>query len=261
MSKVGDLFRRDIGRTIEEVVKVDVSDEAVVAAEIDEYVVTDRIRDEFEEVVREYVDCFDDRSDRTNVWVSGFFGSGKSSFAKVLGYLLENRTVVGRPVVDRFFERVDSPQLRGLLSRAHDPKNQATAITTLLDLSSAHDVETEEHVVLPVYRAVLQRLGYAREPSLAALEFDLETEDRLDAFIEQFEQVHGKPWDLVRHTTLAPNMASRVLHELDPATFPSADSWAKAFVPPTVDANWFAQRCAARGTPRQRRPAPCDGGR
>ena len=242
MSKVGDLFRRDIGRTIEEVVKVDVSDEAVVAAEIDEYVVTDRIRDEFEEVVREYVDCFDDRSDRTNVWVSGFFGSGKSSFAKVLGYLLENRTVVGRPVVDRFFERVDSPQLRGLLSRAHDPKNQATAITTLLDLSSAHDVETEEHVVLPVYRAVLQRLGYAREPSLAALEFDLETEDRLDAFIEQFEQVHGKPWDLVRHTTLAPNMASRVLHELDPATFPSADSWAKAFVPPTVDANWFAQR-------------------
>ncbi len=242
MTSVGELFRQDIGRTIEEVVKVDVADEAVVASEIHEYVVTDRIRDEFEEVVREYVDCFDDRSDRTNVWVSGFFGSGKSSFAKVLGYLLENRTVQGRPVVDRFFERVESPQLRALLSRALDPKNQGTAITALLDLSSAHDVEAEEHVVLPVYRAVLQRLGYAREPSLAALEFDLETDGRLEAFIETFEAVHGKPWDLVRHTTLAPNMASRVLHELDPATFPAADSWAKAFIPPTVDANWFAQR-------------------
>jgi len=242
VTKVGSVFRRDIGRAIEEVIKVDVADEAVVAAEIDEYVVTARIREEFEEVVREYVDCFDDRSDRTNVWVSGFFGSGKSSFAKVLGYLLENRSIAGRSVADRFFSRVDSPQLRALLSRATEERNQGRAVTALLDLSSAHDVEAEEHVVLPVYRAVLQRLGYAREPSLAALEFDLETDGRLDAFIERFEAVHSKPWELVRHTTLAPNMASRALHELDPVTFPSADSWAKAFVAPTVDANWFAAR-------------------
>jgi len=239
---IGDLFRRDIDRTIEEVVKVDVADDAVVAAEIDEYVVTERIRGEMEDVVREYVDCFDDRSDRTNVWVSGFFGSGKSSFAKVLGYLLENRRVAGRAVVDRLAERVDSPTLRALLGRALDPKNRGTAVTALLDLSSAHDVETEEHVVLPVYRAVLQRLGYAREPALAALEFDLETDARLDAFVARFEEVHGRPWALVRHTTLAPNMASRVLHETDPATFPSADSWARAPTSPTVDANWFARR-------------------
>ncbi|MGQ0678937.1 MAG: BREX system P-loop protein BrxC [Actinomycetota bacterium] len=242
MTLVGDLFRRDIARTIEEVVKVDVDDDAVVAAEIDEYVVTDRIRTEFEEVVHEYVDCFDDRSDRTNVWVSGFFGSGKSSFAKILGYLLENRVIAGKPVLDRFFERVDSPTLRALLARALDPKNQGTAITTLLDLSSAHDVEAEEHVILPIYRAVLQRLGYAREPSLAALEFDLETDGRLDQFVAAFQQVHGKPWSLVRHTTLAPNMASRVLNQLDPDNFPSADSWARSYVAPTVDANWFTRR-------------------
>src|SRR5215210_4771980 len=132
---VGELFSRDVARPIEEVIKVDIGDDAVVAEEIDEYVVTDRIRAELEDVVREYIDCFDDRSDRTNVWVSGFFGSGKSSFAKVLGYLLENRVVAGRPVVDRFFERVDSPTLRASLARALDPKNRATAITALLDLS------------------------------------------------------------------------------------------------------------------------------
>ncbi len=242
MTQVGDLYRRDIDRTIKEVVKVDVSEDTVVAGEIDEYVVTDRIRAELEKVVREYVDCFDDRSDRTNVWVSGFFGSGKSSFAKILGYLLENRMVAGRPVVDRVLERVDSLALRALLPRALDPKNRGTATTALLDLSSAHDVETEEHVVLPIYRSVLQRLGYAREPTLAALEFDLETDHRLDEFITRFGQIHGKPWDLVRHTTLAPNLASRVLHELDPATFSSPDSWAKAYISPTVDANWFARR-------------------
>ncbi|MGH9224892.1 MAG: BREX system P-loop protein BrxC [Acidimicrobiales bacterium] len=242
MTRIGDIFRRDIDRTIEEVVKVDVDDDVVVAGEIEEYVVTERIRAQLEDVVREYVDCFDDRSDRTNVWVSGFFGSGKSSFAKVLGCLLENRQVAGRSVVDRFFERVDSPTLRALLGRALDPKNRATAITTLLDLSSAHDVETEEHVVLPIYRAVLQRMGYAREPAVAALEFDLETDGRLDTFVSRFEEVHRRPWELVRHTTLAPNMASRVLHDLDPATFPLADSWARGRTSPTVDANWFAKR-------------------
>lgn len=242
MTRVGDLFRRDIDRTIEEVIKVDITDDVVVAAEIEEYVVTDRIRDELETVVHEYVDCFDDRSDRTNVWISGFFGSGKSSFAKIVGSLLENRTVAGRPVVDRVLERVVSPTLQALLSRALDPRNRGTAVTALLDLSSAHDVEAEEHVVLPIYRAVLQRLGYAREPTLAALEFDLETDGRLVEFIERFDVVHGKSWELVRHTTLAPNMASRILHELDPATFPSADSWARAYIAPTVDANWFARR-------------------
>jgi hypothetical protein len=242
VARIGGLFRRDIERAIEEVVKVDVTDDAVVAAEIDEYVITERIRSELEEVVREYVDCFDDRSDRTNVWVSGFFGSGKSSFAKVLGLLLENRVIAGRRVMERVFDRVDSPELRALLSRALDPKNHGTAVTALLDLSSAHDVEAEEHVVLPIYRAVLQRLGYAREPTLAALEFDLETDGRLDDFVSKFDEIHGKPWNLVRHTTLAPNMASRVLHELDPATFSSPDSWAKAFIAPTVDANWFARR-------------------
>lgn len=242
MTSIGELFRREIDRAIEEVIKVDVDDEAVVAAEIDEYVVTDRIRAELEDVVREYVDSFDDRSDRTNVWVSGFFGSGKSSFAKVLGYLLENRVVAGKPAADRIYERVDSKELRALLSRAHDPKNRGTAVTTLVDLSSAHDVEAEEHVVLPIYRAVLQRLGYAREPKVAALEFDLETEGKLADFAPRFELVHGRPWDQVRHTTLAPNMASRVLHELDPATFPAADSWARGYTAPTVDADWFTRR-------------------
>src|SRR5512133_2046693 len=83
--KIKGLFRGDIERPIETVIHVDLSDEQIVAHEIDEYVVTNNIRDQFEELAELYAETVRNPSESTNVWVSGFFGSGKSSFAKMIG--------------------------------------------------------------------------------------------------------------------------------------------------------------------------------
>ena len=88
--KIRELFRGDIERPIETVIHVDLSDEAIVAHEIPEYVVTENIREHLEELADGYGDTARNPSESTNVWVSGFFGSGKSSFAKALGYVLAN---------------------------------------------------------------------------------------------------------------------------------------------------------------------------
>src|SRR5262249_6093627 len=103
--KIQDIFRRPIGRTIEEVIKVDLADEDIVAQELDEYVATDHIVDSLEEVLDAYQETILKPSELTNLWVSGFFGSGKSSYAKVLGYLLANPMILGRTAADRFTER------------------------------------------------------------------------------------------------------------------------------------------------------------
>jgi hypothetical protein len=91
---IRDLIKRDIGSKVEGVVKV--FDRDSLATEFHEYVVTDKI----EEDAKSLIDCFTQQSetlrrggvprDVMGVWISGFFGSGKSHFAKVLGYLLQN---------------------------------------------------------------------------------------------------------------------------------------------------------------------------
>jgi hypothetical protein len=91
--KIGDLFRRDIHRRIEEVVKVD--DRDVIAGELDEYVATDHIVDEMEKVLDAYQETINSPHEGCTVWVSGFFGSGKSSWAKVTGYIIANPDLGG----------------------------------------------------------------------------------------------------------------------------------------------------------------------
>ncbi|MFN0154669.1 MAG: BREX system P-loop protein BrxC [Gaiella sp.] len=239
--KIKDLFRGDIKRPIETVIHVDLSDEQIVAHEIDEYVVTDNIRSNLEELAELYAETARNPSESTNVWISGFFGSGKSSFAKTIGYALSDPEIGGRTATERLLARTNSIKLEALLTTAH---TLAPAVAVFLDLSSGRDMLREgESLVLPVYRALLKRLGYSANELLAELEVTLETEERLDAFeAAVLEATKGKRWDQVRDVALAKNYASRALSIIDPGNFPNADSWAKAASPPSIDHNWLADR-------------------
>ena len=88
---IRELFSRDIDRRIEEVIKVDQTDEAILREELEEYVVTRSIKKSYLEILEEYAQRPNNPSDAVGVWVSGFFGSGKSSFAKNLGLALSKR--------------------------------------------------------------------------------------------------------------------------------------------------------------------------
>jgi hypothetical protein len=239
--RIEELFRRDIHRRIEEVVKVDLSDAEVVATELDEYVATQHILKEFEDVLNGYQESILSPNEDCNVWVSGFFGSGKSSWAKIFGYLLWNPTVAGKSSTDRFFERTDAPRIRALLATIHA---QAPTLAVLLNLATGSNVVAREgeSVVLPVYRALLERLGYSRNLILAELEYILERDGRLQAFEQRFVEATGMQWTDRRFTILAKNEASRALHLLDPVMYPQSDSWAKTAQEPAIDANWFVAR-------------------
>src|SRR3954451_22057341 len=95
------LFANDIHRRIEEVIKVDNTDEERIRDEINEYVVTDAIRSHYVGILDAYREMPNKPHDGIAIWVSGFFGSGKSSFAKMLGLAVENRTVAGESAAER----------------------------------------------------------------------------------------------------------------------------------------------------------------
>jgi len=89
--KIKELFASDVSRRIEEVIKVDQTDENILRSEIDEYVATDSIRRFYTSILERYYETPNKPHEGIGIWVSGFFGSGKSSFAKMLGLVLENQ--------------------------------------------------------------------------------------------------------------------------------------------------------------------------
>ncbi|GIV04318.1 MAG: hypothetical protein KatS3mg015_3148 [Fimbriimonadales bacterium] len=241
--KIREIFRHPVQRRIEEVIKVDLGDEETVAYEISEYVVTEHLRREFEKVLDTFQETINKPSEAVTVWISGFFGSGKSSFAKVLGYVLENPTIQARTAADRFLERAPNGRLRALLNTIHA---QAPSLSVFVDLSTARYVLREnESMVLPLYRALLDRLGYSKDILLAELEYVLESDGDLQRFEQTFLEVTGHPWSERRHVALARNEASHAMSRLRPVTYCQPDAWVKAAREPGVTADWFANRAIA----------------
>src|SRR2546427_5867169 len=109
------LFASDIHRRIEEVIKVDQTDEEILREEIDEYVVTDSIRSHYTRIFEAYGETPNKPHEGIAIWVSGFFGSGKSSFAKMLGLSIENRPIAGESAGGRFANGTGDNQRRALV--------------------------------------------------------------------------------------------------------------------------------------------------
>jgi hypothetical protein len=221
------LFASDISRHIEEVIKVDQAEEQILHDELAEYVVTDSIRKHFSEVLDRYLETPNKPHEGVGVWVSGFFGSGKSSFAKYLGLALANRSILGQGAARILGQRSGSAKVEVLLQGIAE-KIPTEAV--IFDVSTDRGIRTGNQSITEImYRLFLQSLGYARDLDLSELEITLEEAGRLDAFKEKYRAVYGKDWDVEKgKIAIAVQQASRVMHELDPATYYTADSWREA---------------------------------
>ena len=221
------LFANDISRPIEEVIKVDQDDEAIIKDELTEYVVTDSIRDYFNEVFELYAETPQKPHEGIGIWVSGFFGSGKSSFAKNLGLALQNRTIAGEGAGVRLAQRIGDPKAQVLLTSIAE---QIPTEAVIFDVSTDRGIRTGNQSITEImYRLFLQSLGYARDLDLSELEITLEETGELAAFKAKYQEIFGKDWDAGKGLiAIAVQQASRVMHELEPATYPTADSWREA---------------------------------
>lgn len=239
---IRETLRRDLSRKIEEIIKVDQTDEVVVHEELSEYVVTAPIRDHYHRVLTAIAEAPQSLSEGVGVWVSGFFGSGKSSFAKNLGYVLENRTVAGEPASEIFKRRVNDHRVANLLDSIHA---MFPVKVVMFDVQSDRSLGPERRSIAHyMYRVLLRELDYAEDFDLADLEITLEEDGKLDEFCDRVERRYGEPWRLRRKKALRMSEASAILNEMDPATYPAPDSWSKGRAGKDVEAtpNLVVQR-------------------
>ncbi|MGB7720893.1 MAG: hypothetical protein WBL65_13390, partial [Bryobacteraceae bacterium] len=224
---IESLFAQNIRRRIEEVIKVDETDEQILADEISEYIATDSICKWFEQILDVYKDTPNKPHEGVGVWISGFFGSGKSSFAKLLGLALDNRLVQGAPAGKLIGERTKSKKIQTLLA----------GINELIPTHAViFDVATERGILSPnqrlteiMYRMFLESLGYSRDLDLAELEITLEGWGRLGEFENKYEELSGKKWaDNKNMFALSLGYASHVMHLIEPKAFTAPDLWLKS---------------------------------
>ena len=97
---ISQMFEKPIDRDIKGVIKVGQHDQENIYQELNEYVVTNELSKHFRVFFNNYRKGIEAPTDDMGVWISGFFGSGKSHFLKILSYILENIEVKGRNAID-----------------------------------------------------------------------------------------------------------------------------------------------------------------
>lgn len=193
-TSIRSLFKQDISRNINGVIKVGQSDEESVKQELAEYVITRELDKHFHTFYDFYVSSLESPTDKTGIWISGFFGSGKSHFLKILSYLLENRSVSGRSAISFLESKVQDEMLRANIARAaREPSD-----VILFNIDSKADASskgTKDAVVRVLMKVFDEMQGYFGEvPHIAQMERQLDKDGHYASFKAAFERNAGSPW-------------------------------------------------------------------
>ena len=190
---IRDMFAEDINRKINGVIKVDQDTTDVIEQEVREYVITKELKKHFISFFDYYSDAFDKPTADIGVWISGFFGSGKSHFLKMLSYILENKSIGGIPTVEKFRQKfADDPATFMLIDRATRGKTE----TILFNIDIEGSINKDKTAVLRVFAKMFYtHLGfYGENLKVAMLEQYIDQLGKTEEFRRVFEAKKRKPW-------------------------------------------------------------------
>ena len=191
------IFHKPVDRPIEGVIKAD--DEASLRLEIEEYVLTGEV----EKRLESFLDAYNHYEGGNGVWVSGFFGSGKSHLLKMLALLLENRQIDGASTLDLFLPKCgDNEILRGDLKRAVAIPSKSI----LFNIDQKADVisKTQIDALLAVFVKVFDEMCgyYGKQGHIAQFERDLDSRGLYDQFKAAYASTAGRSWQRGREQAL-----------------------------------------------------------
>ncbi|MCI1592662.1 BREX system P-loop protein BrxC [Heyndrickxia oleronia] len=195
-----EMFLKDIERDIRGVIKVAQTNDSDIYQELDEYVVTQELHKHFSKFYENYLKGVQGNTDKMGVWISGFFGSGKSHFLKILAYLLENRAVQGKKPVDFFEEKIKDALVYANMKRTADVDTEVILFN--IDSKSSLDNKSKEDAILRVFMKVFyEHRGYYGDiPGVAEMEKYLDKQGVYETFKTEFHALAGEPWEERRNS-------------------------------------------------------------
>ena len=191
---IRNMFEKQIDRPINGVIKVDEEVEKVIEQEVGEYVITNELKKHFITFFSFYADALNVPTADIGVWISGFFGSGKSHFLKMLSYIMENKEINGVRTVERFREKfADDPATFMLIDQATQPDTE----TILFNIGIQSSINKDDTAVQRVFAKVFyEHLGlYGRNLKVAQLEYYILRQGKYDEFKAAYLRRSGKTWE------------------------------------------------------------------
>ena len=191
-----DIYKANIDRDINGVIQVAQNDENIIEQELREYVVTKELRRHFNTFLNNYEKSMAAPNNKIGVWISGFFGSGKSHFLKILSYLLSNDVVAGKHAVDYFANKFDDPMMFAQLEHCASVPTD----TILFNIDLKGPVNKDNTAILRVFAKVFyEHLGfYGDDLKVAKLEQFIDKSGKTDAFCAKFKEINGSEWEDAR---------------------------------------------------------------
>ena len=194
MEKLKNLYAKDIEREIQGVIKVD--DESYIGEELDEYVVTDELSKHFKNFFEAYNSGINGNTEKMGVWISGFFGSGKSHFLKIISYLLENKEVNGKPAVDYFNDKLKDESLLDSIKKAGSVPTDVILFN--IDSKTENSNGTKDRILDVFEKVFNEKMGLSITPFVAEIERHIINQGKYEEFKKVFEQKSNSKWEEMR---------------------------------------------------------------
>ena len=190
--KIQSMFQKDINRDINGVVKVAQDDEKSLHQELSEYIITKELRRHFRTFFDNYTKAIDQPTDKMGVWISGFFGSGKSHFLKMLSYLLSNKEVQEVPAIDYFKDKFDDPMMYAQAVKCVSIPTESI----LFNIDIEGPINKDKTAVLRTFAKMFyNHCGfYGDDLKIAKLERFIDRQGKTEEFRQKFGEVNGGPW-------------------------------------------------------------------
>ena len=190
------IYKSNINRDINGVIKVAQNDERSMEQELREYIITRELRRHFNTFFNNYEKSISATTDKIGVWISGFFGSGKSHFLKMLSYLLSNKVVAGKSSVEYFSDKFDDPMMYSQLERC----TRIPTDTILFNIDSKSPLNKDKTAILRVFAKVFyEHCGfYGDDLKVAKLEQFISKSGKMEEFKANFEELNGDEWTTAR---------------------------------------------------------------
>lgn len=193
--KIRDIFENQIDRHIDPVVEIGGETDKSRQAELEEFVVTRQVGEHLKAFFKYYINTSRTGKGDVGVWISGFFGSGKSHFMKMLAYLLQNEEIGGKMPIDYFENKVEDNFTLADMKAAGDIETKVI----LFDIDQASDADarnSQEMLVKVFNRKFNEMQGFSESmPWLADLERQMVAKGIYEQFKETYEEVSGTPWE------------------------------------------------------------------